>query len=63
MSLIADTLAALRRVVLLDHKVAELDARIAGLVAAHGDTRERLVRIEALIEAAQMRRLSRRNDD
>ncbi len=59
MSLLADTLEAVRGVILLRKEVTDLAGDLRELTRAHTDTRERLIRIEALIEAATARRLPR----
>lgn len=59
MSVLGDALDAIRDVILLRKEVTDLSVDLRELAARHTDTRERVIRIEALIEAAMARRLGR----
>ena len=52
MSWATEVLSAVRRVVLLEDRVARLDAGVEKLTARVSDTRDRLIRLEGLIEGA-----------
>jgi hypothetical protein len=61
-STLGDLVAGIRKVVLLEHRLAT--SEVERLSVAHADTRERLVRLEVIIEEARRagaaRRTSRR---
>jgi hypothetical protein len=59
MSLLADTLATVRRIVLLDADVQQLKTRADAADDRLADHRDRLVRIETIIEMARTPRLPR----
>ncbi len=59
MSVFGDALDVIRDVILLRKEVTDLSIDLRELVAKHSDTRERVIRIEALIEASMARRLGR----
>lgn len=48
-----DAMAAVRRVVLLDARLDRMGADLAKLDAAHAETRERLLRVEIVIDEAR----------
>ncbi len=52
MSWTSDLLASVRRVVLLEDRVARLDSSVEALTAKVSDTRDRVIRLEGLIEGA-----------
>lgn len=52
MSWVTDLLAAVRRVVLLEDRVDRLDKGVEALTAKVADTRDRVIRLEGLIEGA-----------
>lgn len=52
MSLFADAMAAVRQVMTLEHRVGELTAEVMTLKTREADTRERLIRLEGIIEMA-----------
>ncbi len=52
MSWVSDLLASVRRVVLLEDRVARLDTSVEALTAKVSDTRDRVIRLEGLIEGA-----------
>lgn len=52
MSWMTELLASVRRVVLLEDRVARLDASVDGLATKLSDTRDRVIRLEGLIEGA-----------
>jgi predicted nucleic acid-binding Zn-ribbon protein len=52
MSWVADILTAVQRVVTLEDRVARLDEGVDGLTAKLADTRDRVIRLEGLIEGA-----------
>lgn len=53
MGTLGDVLAGVRKVVLLEHRVETLTAEVEKLSAAYTDTRERLIRLEVIIEEAR----------
>jgi len=63
-SVLGDIVAGIRKVVLLEHRVETLTSEVERLSAAHAGTRERLIRLEVIIEealrAAAAKRSSRR---
>jgi hypothetical protein len=61
MSAIGDVLAAVRKVLLLEHRVEALGAEVERLSAAYTDTRERLIRLEVIIEEARRAASERRS--
>jgi hypothetical protein len=52
MSWTGDVLGAVKRVVLIEERVTRLDAGVDGLTAKLSDTRDRVIRLEGLIEGA-----------
>lgn len=59
MSVLRDTLAAVRDILMMRKELSDLTAEVKALSAKHSDTRERLIRVETLIEGAMARRLGR----
>lgn len=59
MSVLPDTLAAVRDILLMRKELSDLTAEGTALSSKHSDTRERLIRVETLIEGAIARRLGR----
>lgn len=57
MGWVSDLAAQLRRIAVMDEKVDRLGAETAALARDLRDVDRRVVRIEAMIEAAQARRL------
>lgn len=53
MGTLGDVLAGVRKVVLLEHRVETLSSEVEKLAAAFADTRERLIRLEVIIEEAR----------
>lgn len=53
MSALGDIVAGIRKVVLLEHRVETLTAEVERLSAAHAETRERLIRLEVIIDEAR----------
>jgi chaperonin cofactor prefoldin len=53
MGTLGDVLAGVRRVVLLEHRVETLTAEVERLAKAHMETRERLIRLEVIIDEAR----------
>lgn len=60
MSTIGDILGGIRQVLLLQHRIDTLADDMKALTAAHGETRERLVRLEVIIDEALRSRDARR---
>ena len=52
MSWAGDVLGAVRGVMLLEERVARLDAGVEALTGKLSDTRDRVIRLEGLIEGA-----------
>ena len=52
MSWASDILASVRRVVLLEDRVTRLDTSVEALAGKLSDTRDRVIRLEGLIEGA-----------
>lgn len=52
MSWAGDLLNAVRRVVLIEDRITRLDASVDGLTSRLSDTRDRVIRLEGLIEGA-----------
>lgn len=52
MSWLSDLLAGVRRVVLLEDRVDRLDRSVEALAAKVSDVRDRVIRLEGLIEGA-----------
>ena len=52
MSTIGDIIVGVRQVLLMQHRIDALAEDMKALAAAHGDTRERLVRVEVIIDEA-----------
>ncbi len=59
MSVFTDAMSAIRQVMTLEYRVTELSAEVRALQAREADTRERLIRLEGIIEMA-MREAPRR---
>ena len=53
MSSIGDIIAGVRQVLLLQHRIDVLADDLKSLTAAHGETRERLIRLEVIIDEAR----------
>ncbi|HEV2746618.1 MAG TPA: hypothetical protein VGW34_04895 [Allosphingosinicella sp.] len=53
MSTIGDLLGAVRQVLLIQHRIDALADDLKALTAAHAETRERLIRLEVIIEEAR----------
>lgn len=62
MSAFGDAMAAIRRVLTLEYQVAELNTELKALKAREADTRERLIRLEGIIEMAMHERPRRIGD-
>lgn len=60
MSLVSDAFAAIRRVVLIDARLDHVTADLAKLDNAHAETRERLLRVEIIIDEALRASAARR---
>ena len=52
MSWVSDLLAGVKQVVLLEDRVARLDTSVQALTDKVSDTRDRVIRLEGLIEGA-----------
>jgi hypothetical protein len=52
-STLGDIVAGIRKVVLLEHRVETLTAEVERLSAAHADARDRLIRLEVIIDEAR----------
>lgn len=63
MSALGDLFAGLRQVLTLDHRVAELARQVADLQRREEDTRERLIRLETIIDEARRAGAARRLRD
>ena len=59
MSLLADTLAGVRRIMLLDADVQQLKSRADTADDRLADLRDRMIRVETIIELARTPRLTR----
>lgn len=55
MSTLSDAFAAIRRVVLIDERLDRVTKDLAKLDAAHSETRDRLLRVEVIIDEARRR--------
>ena len=55
MSLLGDVFGGLRQVMTLEHRIEELTREVADLKRREEDTRERLVRLETIIDEARRR--------
>jgi len=55
MSVLGDVLAGLRKVLVLEHRLQTLASEIERLSQAHTETRERLIRLEVIIDEARRR--------
>ena len=55
MGALGDVVAALRQVLTMEHRIEALTKEIADLKAREEDTRERLIRLEVIIEEARGR--------
>jgi hypothetical protein len=53
LSSIGDIIAGVRQVLLLQHRIDVLADDLKALTAAHGETRERLIRLEVIIDEAR----------
>ena len=60
MSAVGDLMAALRQVLTMEHRIETLTTEIAELKAREQDTRERLIRLEVIIEEARRAGASKR---
>lgn len=63
MSVVGDLLAGLREVMTMEHRLEELTKEIAELRRREENTRERLVRLETIIDEARRRGEARRLSD
>jgi len=54
-SVLGDVLAGLRKVLLLEHRLQTLASEVERLSQAHVETRERLIRLEVIIDEARRR--------
>jgi len=52
-SSIGDIVSGVRQVLLMQHRIDALVDDLKGLTAAHGETRERLIRLEVIIDEAR----------
>ena len=59
-SVLGDVFSGLRQVLALQDRVDRLSTDVQALDKAHDDTRERLIRIEAIIDEARRSRDARR---
>ena len=55
MSTLGDLFTGLRQVLVLEHRVEELAKEVSGLRTREESTRERLVRLETIIDEARRR--------
>ena len=53
MSLLGDIFAGVRRTLLMEERVERIAADLDKLNTAHAETRERLIRVEVIIEEAR----------
>ncbi len=53
MSSVGDIISGIREVLLMRHRIDTLTDDLKALTAAHGETRERLVRLEVIIDEAR----------
>ncbi len=53
MSSIGDIVSGVRQVLLMQHRIDALADDLKALTAAHGETRERLIRLEVIIDEAR----------
>ena len=53
MAALGDIVAGIRKVILLEHRVETLTSEVLRLSAAHEETRERLIRLEVIIDEAR----------
>ena len=60
MGALGDVLTGLRKILLLEQRVESLNGEVERLSAAHADTRERLIRLEVIIEEARRAGAQRR---
>ncbi len=60
MGALGNALAGLRKILLLEQRVESLNGEVERLSAAHTDTRERLIRLEVIIEEARRAAAARR---
>jgi hypothetical protein len=52
-SSIGDIVSGVRQVLLMQHRIDALADDLKALTAAHGETRERLIRLEVIIDEAR----------
>ena len=62
MSVLSDIMAGIRQVMTMEHRLNQLDADVKVLAAREADTRERLIRLEGIIEMAMHERPRRIGD-
>ena len=60
MSAIGDILSGLRQVMLMEDRLDMLVRDVEALTAAHAETRERVIRLEVIIDEARRSRDARR---
>jgi hypothetical protein len=60
MGILGDALVGLRKLLSLEQRVESLNGEMERLSAAHTDTRERLIRLEVIIEEARRTGAGRR---
>lgn len=60
MSTVSNILSGLKQVMLLEHRVDRLAEDVQALTSAHAETRERLIRLEVIIDEARRSRDARR---
>ena len=60
MSMLGDLFTGLRQVLTLEHRVEELAKEVAGLKQREENTRERLIRLETIVDEARRRGETRR---
>lgn len=53
MSRLGDVIAGLKQVLLIEHRIDELTKRVVAIDERETNTRERLIRIEGMIEGAR----------
>jgi hypothetical protein len=63
LSALGDLFAGLRQVLTLDHRVAELAREVADLKRREEDMRDRLIRLETIIDEARRASVARRLRD
>jgi hypothetical protein len=55
MGLYSEAIAAIRSMILIDERVKSLGQKVDGLAAQAQETRERLIRVETILEVAPRR--------